>query len=328
MRRRTTLVVGRRCCGGARPRRLVVGGLAESRSATTSPATSGALADQALAGTAGGVGASRHRCGCSPATPACSRSSASRLSCAGGRARRRRRPAGAHGLGERRARQARARARSRWPGTEPHRRGAPRLFRLSQRTHRARANRRGGWAARRRDRRGRPSCRSDSDDIRRDAPRGLARARRSPGRRAPPARDDRGQRPAPRGERRPGRPRVGRRTGRQPDASGRDGGAREARTCGAAVIFGDDALAWALARAGRCAEAIPLARRALRLGTEDGLLWFHLGYAQGCAGDTTAMRGSYRRALEVDRAFSVRGRPSRAPGASRRPLTTGVRHRM
>jgi tetratricopeptide (TPR) repeat protein len=74
-------------------------------------------------------------------------------------------------------------------------------------------------------------------------------------------------------------------------------------------IYGDDALAWALARAGRCAEAIPLARRALRLGTEDGLLWFHLGYAQGCTGDETAMRESYRRALALDPQFSVRWAP-------------------
>lgn len=74
-------------------------------------------------------------------------------------------------------------------------------------------------------------------------------------------------------------------------------------------IYGDDALAWALARAGRCAEAIPLARRALRLGTEDGLLWFHFGYAQGCEGDEAAMRESYRRALALDPQFSVRWAP-------------------
>jgi tetratricopeptide (TPR) repeat protein len=81
--------------------------------------------------------------------------------------------------------------------------------------------------------------------------------------------------------------------------------AREARPS----IYGDDALAWALARAGRCSEAVPLARRALRLGTEDGLLWFHLGYAHRCAGDRLAMRESYRRALEVNPAFSVRWAP-------------------
>ncbi len=74
-------------------------------------------------------------------------------------------------------------------------------------------------------------------------------------------------------------------------------------------IYGDDALAWALARAGRCAEAVPLARRALRLGTEDGLLYFHLGYAEGCAGDRSAMRDAYRRALDVNAAFSVRWAP-------------------
>lgn len=74
-------------------------------------------------------------------------------------------------------------------------------------------------------------------------------------------------------------------------------------------IYGDDALAWALTRAGRCAEAVPLARRALRLGTEDGLLLFHLGYAEGCAGNRSAMRDAYRRALEVNPAFSVRWAP-------------------
>ena len=74
-------------------------------------------------------------------------------------------------------------------------------------------------------------------------------------------------------------------------------------------IYGDDALAWALARAGHCAEAIPLSKRALRLGTEDGLLWFHLGYAQGCAGDEPAMRDAYRRALALHPEFSVRWAP-------------------
>ena len=74
-------------------------------------------------------------------------------------------------------------------------------------------------------------------------------------------------------------------------------------------IYGDDALAWALARAGRCHAAVPLARRALRLGTEDGLLFFHLGYAEGCAGNRSAMREAYARALEVNPAFSVRWSP-------------------
>ena len=58
-------------------------------------------------------------------------------------------------------------------------------------------------------------------------------------------------------------------------------------------IYGDDALGWALARAGRCEEALPWLRRALRLGTQDALLFFHRGYAEGCAGNRAAMRDWY-----------------------------------
>ena len=71
-------------------------------------------------------------------------------------------------------------------------------------------------------------------------------------------------------------------------------------------IYGDDALAWALARAGRCDDALPLAARSLRLGTRDPLLFFHRGYAEGCAGDRAAMRQWYARALDVNPEFSVR----------------------
>lgn len=74
-------------------------------------------------------------------------------------------------------------------------------------------------------------------------------------------------------------------------------------------IYGDDALGWALARAGRCAEAVPFAKRSLRLGTKDPQLLFHLGYAEECAGDTDAMRSAYRRALALNREFSVRWAP-------------------
>ena len=43
-------------------------------------------------------------------------------------------------------------------------------------------------------------------------------------------------------------------------------------------ILGDDTLSWALARAGRCQEALGWSRRALRLGTQDWLLDFHRGH--------------------------------------------------
>ena len=74
-------------------------------------------------------------------------------------------------------------------------------------------------------------------------------------------------------------------------------------------IYGDDALAWALARAGRCDEALPLAERAQRLGTEDALLYFHRGYAEGCAGNRGAMLDWYRQALDLNPEFSVRWAP-------------------
>jgi tetratricopeptide (TPR) repeat protein len=84
--------------------------------------------------------------------------------------------------------------------------------------------------------------------------------------------------------------------------------ARRARA-EAPSIHGDDALGWALARAGRCREALPFAERALRLGTQAPLMLFHRGYAEGCAGDRAAMRVWYERALALDPEFSVRWAP-------------------
>ncbi len=74
-------------------------------------------------------------------------------------------------------------------------------------------------------------------------------------------------------------------------------------------IYGDDALGWALSRAGRCDEAVKWAQRSLRLGTRDALLWFHRGYAAGCAGDAAGMRTWYTKALALNPHFSVRFAP-------------------
>jgi tetratricopeptide (TPR) repeat protein len=74
-------------------------------------------------------------------------------------------------------------------------------------------------------------------------------------------------------------------------------------------LYGDDALAWALARAGRCEDAVGWSRRALRLGTKDPLLYFHLGYAEGCVGNRSAIRDWDRRTLALDPEFSVRWAP-------------------
>jgi len=74
-------------------------------------------------------------------------------------------------------------------------------------------------------------------------------------------------------------------------------------------IYGDDALGWALARAGRCGEAVRWLDRALRLGTRDALVYFHRGYAAGCAGERAEMRDWYRKALDQSPAFSPRWAP-------------------
>ena len=70
-------------------------------------------------------------------------------------------------------------------------------------------------------------------------------------------------------------------------------------------IDGDDVLAWALARNGRCGEAAAYSRRALRLGTQDALKLFHRGMIERCLGNRTVGDTFLRRALTLNPHFSV-----------------------
>jgi tetratricopeptide (TPR) repeat protein len=70
-------------------------------------------------------------------------------------------------------------------------------------------------------------------------------------------------------------------------------------------IDGDDVLAWALARSGRCNEALAYSRRALRLGTQDALKLFHRGMIERCLGNGAAGNAFLRRALGLNPHFSV-----------------------
>jgi tetratricopeptide (TPR) repeat protein len=70
-------------------------------------------------------------------------------------------------------------------------------------------------------------------------------------------------------------------------------------------IDGDDVLAWALARNGRCGEALRFSERALRLGTRDALKVFHRGMIERCLGRRDAARASFRRALAINPSFSL-----------------------
>jgi tetratricopeptide (TPR) repeat protein len=81
-------------------------------------------------------------------------------------------------------------------------------------------------------------------------------------------------------------------------------------------IVGDDVLGWALARGGRCAEALPYADRALRLGTKDALKLFHRGYVAACLGRRSEARAYYRRSLAVNPHFSILWAPVARKGAS------------
>jgi tetratricopeptide (TPR) repeat protein len=61
-------------------------------------------------------------------------------------------------------------------------------------------------------------------------------------------------------------------------------------------IDGDDTLAWALARTGRCGEALRYSMRALRLGTLDAPKFFHRGVIERCVGHPAAAREWFARA--------------------------------
>ena len=70
-------------------------------------------------------------------------------------------------------------------------------------------------------------------------------------------------------------------------------------------IDGDDVLAWALERNGRCAEARGYSKRALRLGTREALKFFHRGMIERCLGNRDGARAWFRRALELNPHFSL-----------------------
>ena len=74
-------------------------------------------------------------------------------------------------------------------------------------------------------------------------------------------------------------------------------------------IDGDDVLAWALARNGRCGEALTYSKRALRLGTKDALKYFHRGMVERCLGHETEARKWFARALDLNPHFSLRWAP-------------------
>lgn len=77
-------------------------------------------------------------------------------------------------------------------------------------------------------------------------------------------------------------------------------------------IFTQDAYAWALHKAGRSAEALPIARAALRTGLKSPAMMARVGTIEAAAGETAAARRTLTRALELNPDFS----PLHAPRAA------------
>jgi tetratricopeptide (TPR) repeat protein len=71
------------------------------------------------------------------------------------------------------------------------------------------------------------------------------------------------------------------------------------------TIFADDTVAWALARTGRCGEALRYSKRSLRLGTQDASFFFHRGMIERCLGRPAEARRWFSRALDQNPHFSL-----------------------
>jgi tetratricopeptide (TPR) repeat protein len=71
------------------------------------------------------------------------------------------------------------------------------------------------------------------------------------------------------------------------------------------TIYGDDVVAWALVRNGRCGEALRYSKRSLRLGTKDASFYFHRGMIERCLGRQAEAGRWFARALETNPSFSL-----------------------
>jgi tetratricopeptide (TPR) repeat protein len=76
------------------------------------------------------------------------------------------------------------------------------------------------------------------------------------------------------------------------------------------TIYAQDTLGWALRQAGRPRQALPHARAAVRLGTRDGLLWYHLAAVEADLGMTAAARRHLAEAFQITPYLTVRDQPT------------------
>jgi tetratricopeptide (TPR) repeat protein len=98
----------------------------------------------------------------------------------------------------------------------------------------------------------------------------------------------------------------------------RDKGADPARAVAVArravadrpTIYASDTLGWALRQAGKPRQALPHARAAVRLGTRDALLWYHLAAVEADLGMTAAARRHLAEAFDISPYLTVRDQPA------------------
>jgi tetratricopeptide (TPR) repeat protein len=83
------------------------------------------------------------------------------------------------------------------------------------------------------------------------------------------------------------------------------------------TVFAEDTLAWALRQAGRADEARPHAEAAVRLGTADALLWYHLAAVEADVGRADLARSHLATALTLNPTLSVRDLPAARDLAAR-----------
>jgi tetratricopeptide (TPR) repeat protein len=74
-------------------------------------------------------------------------------------------------------------------------------------------------------------------------------------------------------------------------------------------VFGADARAWALHSAGRDAEALPLADKALSIGTKNATIFYHRGMIRLALGDRAGASADLTEALRLNPHFSFRHVP-------------------
>jgi tetratricopeptide (TPR) repeat protein len=67
-----------------------------------------------------------------------------------------------------------------------------------------------------------------------------------------------------------------------------------------------DVLAWALYKSGRYEEALPYAEKAMKLGTQDPTMLFHVGMVHRSAGNREEAAAYLEQAVELNPRFFVR----------------------